>query len=141
NALRTVERAADAVWFDPLIGQGTAVARRITSLYPTIIKRSPPTWGAIFHASNTAPSFAALRAALRNQLGGVLSEQLRLADPDVVLSVHPLLNHVTAAVLRHDSRRRALMAVGTLLYDDQRDWGCGGDYPSVGATDAGVVDA
>ncbi|HKA12906.1 MAG TPA: glycosyltransferase, partial [Candidatus Dormibacteraeota bacterium] len=121
-----MEPAADVVWFDPLIGQGTAVARRITSLYPTIIKRSPPTWGAIFHASNTAPSFAALRAALRNQLGGVLSEQLRLADPDVVLSVHPLLNHVTAAVLRHDSRRRALMTVVTDLIDVHRGWTCRG---------------
>src|SRR5262249_4927277 len=113
DALRALQPRADVVWFDPPIGQGTALARRITSLYPTIIKRSRPTWGAIFHASNTAPSSAALRAALRNQLGGVLCRQLRLADPDVVLSVHPLLNHVTAAVLRRENRRRALMTVVT----------------------------
>jgi len=119
-----VEPAADVVWFDPLIGQGPAIARRITSLYPTIIKRSPPTWGAIFHASNTAPSFAALRAALRSQLGGVLDDQLKLADPDVILSVHPLLNHVTAAILRRDNRQRALMTVVTDLIDVHRGWTC-----------------
>ena len=65
-----------------------------------------------------------MRAALRNQLGRVLCEQVRQAGPDVVLSVHPLLNHVTAAVLRRDSRRRALMTVVTDLIDVHRGWAC-----------------
>jgi len=124
EALRAVEPDVQVGWADPLIGQGSAIARRITSLYPTIIKRSPPTWGAIFHASNTAPSFAAVTAALRSQLVSVLEEKLRLTDPDVVMSVHPLLNHVTAAVLRRDRRPRGLMTVVTDLIDVHRGWLC-----------------
>jgi len=124
EALRTVEPEIEIAWADPLIRQGSAIARRISSLYPTIIKRSPPTWGAIFHASNTAPSFAAIVAALRSQLVGVLQQQLRLADPDVVISVHPLLNHVTAAVLQRESRARGLMTVVTDLIDVHRGWLC-----------------
>ena len=100
------------------------MARRISSLYPTVIKRSPTTWGAIFHASNTGPAFAAIRAALRGQLRPVLRRQLDAADPDVVLSVHPLLNHVTASMLRRDSRRRGLMTVVTDLVDIHRGWAC-----------------
>jgi 1,2-diacylglycerol 3-beta-galactosyltransferase len=106
------------------MGQGRAVARRLASLYPTIITRSPTTWGAIFHASNTAPSFATIRTALRAQLLPVLSRALLSADPDVVLSVHPLLNHVTAALLRREDRHRPLMTVVTDLVDVHRGWAC-----------------
>jgi 1,2-diacylglycerol 3-beta-galactosyltransferase len=106
------------------MGQGRAVARRVASLYPAIITRSPTTWGAIFHASNTAPSFATIRTALRAQLVPVLGRALAAADPDVVLSVHPLLNHVTAALLRRQPRRRALMTVVTDLVDVHRGWAC-----------------
>jgi len=106
------------------MGQGRAVARRVASLYPTIINRSPTTWGAIFHASNTAPSFATIRTALRAQLVPVLGRALRAAEPNVVLSVHPLLNHVTAALLRREGRHRALMTVVTDLVDVHRGWAC-----------------
>jgi 1,2-diacylglycerol 3-beta-galactosyltransferase len=111
-------------WCDPLIGQGRAVARRVSSLYPTIVKRSPATWGAIFRASNTAASFAAIRAAVRTQLRPVLVRHLAAADPDLVLSVHPLLNHVTADLLRRSPRPRALMTVVTDLVDLHRGWAC-----------------
>ncbi len=109
-------------WCDPLIGEGRRLARRLTSLYPVIIKRSPPAWGAIFHASNTAPSFAAVRAALRTQVRAVLAAHLSAADPDVVVSVHPLLNHVTAGLIRTGPRRRGLMTVVTDLVDVHRGW-------------------
>jgi 1,2-diacylglycerol 3-beta-galactosyltransferase len=113
-------------WCDPLIGQGRAVARRLTSLYPTIIKRSPPTWGAIFHASNTGPSFTAICTTLRAQIRPVLRRQLEASQPDVVLSVHPLLNHITAALLRREGRGRPLMTVVTDLVDVHRGWACRG---------------
>ena len=124
GALRALQPDVGIAWCDPLIGQGRLLARRVGSLYPTIIKRSPPTWGAIFHASNTGPSFAAIRTVLRAQLRPTLRQALRDADPDVVLSVHPLLNHVTAGLLRGDPRRRALMTVVTDLVDIHRGWAC-----------------
>lgn len=124
GALRTIHSGVQVTWCDPLIRQGRAVARRVTSLYPTIITRSPATWGAIFHASNTAASFAAIRAALRTQLRPVLTRHLAAADPDLVLSVHPLLNHVTADLLRRGPRPRALMTVVTDLVDLHRGWVC-----------------
>jgi 1,2-diacylglycerol 3-beta-galactosyltransferase len=58
----------------------------------------------------------------------VLARTLASADPDVILSVHPLLNHVTAAILRRESalhgRRRGLMTVVTDLVDLHRGWVC-----------------
>lgn len=126
GALHALEPGIRVEWCDPLIGQGRAVARRLSSLYPTIIKRSPPTWGAIYHASNTAASFTAIRTVLSSQLRPVLRRHLHRVDPDVVLSVHPLINHVTASLLRREPRRRALMTVVTDLIDIHRGWACRG---------------
>lgn len=123
-AIHQLDPEAAITWCDPLIGQGRTIARRVSSLYPTIIKRSPPTWGAIFHASNTTASFAAVRAALRTQLRAVLERQLADTDPDLVVSVHPLLNHVTAGLLRGCPRPRGLFTVVTDLVDVHRGWAC-----------------
>jgi 1,2-diacylglycerol 3-beta-galactosyltransferase len=124
GALRRLEPDVRVTWCDPLIGQGKAIARRVGSLYPTIIKRSPRTWGAIFHASNNPASFVAIKAALRAQLRPVLERQIAVADPDVVISVHPLLNHVTASLLSRGRRSRALVTVVTDLVDVHRGWAC-----------------
>lgn len=42
----------------------------------------------------------------------------------MVLSVHPLLNHVTAGVIQHGGRSRALMTVVTDLIAVHRGWTC-----------------
>jgi 1,2-diacylglycerol 3-beta-galactosyltransferase len=65
-----------------------------------------------------------VRAALRTQVRTVLAAHLAATDPDLVLSVHPLLNHVTAALLRDGRRRRGLMTVVTDLVDIHRGWAC-----------------
>jgi 1,2-diacylglycerol 3-beta-galactosyltransferase len=65
-----------------------------------------------------------VRAALRVQLRPVLRRAVQAADPDLLLSVHPLLNHVSAALLHRDARPRALMTVVTDLVDVHRGWAC-----------------
>ena len=100
------------------------LARRVSSLYPTIIRRSPRSWGAIYHAFNTPASFAAVRGVVRTQVRAVLAAQIAATDPDVILSVHPLLNHVTAGLLRRGRRPRGLMTVVTDLVDLHRGWIC-----------------
>ncbi|MGI8564630.1 MAG: MGDG synthase family glycosyltransferase [Candidatus Dormibacter sp.] len=107
---------------DPLIGQGRPLVRRLTSLYPTIIKRARPAWAAIYHGSNSRPAFAALRASFGPQVRGVLLQTIAEADPDVVLSVHPLLNHVAWTAMQRSGRPRGLMTVVTDLVQLHRGW-------------------
>jgi 1,2-diacylglycerol 3-beta-galactosyltransferase len=124
GALRTIDPAVRIEWCDPLIGQGRPLVRRICSLYPKIIQRSGRAWGAIYHTSNTPVSFAAIRALLAVEVAGVLARRFRELDVDVVLSVHPLLNHVAARAIRRTGRRRGLMTVVTDLIDLHRGWAC-----------------
>ena len=107
---------------DPLIGQGPVVVRRLASLYSPMISRSRAAWGAVYHSSNTQPTFAAIRAVFGPPVRKVLRQLLEQRDPDVVLSVHPLLNHVAHQAIRKSGRPRALMTVITDLVDFHRGW-------------------
>ena len=100
---------------DPLIGQGPVIVRRLASLYSPVIRRSRAAWGAVYHSSNTQPTFAAIRAVFGPPVRRVLRQLLKQNDPDVVLSVHPLLNHVAHQAIRKSGRPRALMTVITDL--------------------------
>jgi 1,2-diacylglycerol 3-beta-galactosyltransferase len=107
---------------DPLICEGQPVVRRLASLYPKIIQRSGSAWGVIYHASNTRAAFGALRGLFGGQVRRVITGQLKTQDPDVVLSVHPLLNHVALAAIRRSGQPRGLMTVVTDLIDLHRGW-------------------
>ena len=107
---------------DPLIGQGPAIVRRLASLYSPVIRRSRPAWGAVYHASNTKATFAAIRAVFGPAVRRVMGELLKRHDRDVVLSVHPLLHHVAHQAIRKSGRPRALMTVITDLVDFHRGW-------------------
>lgn len=106
---------------DPLIGQGPRVVKRITSLYSPLIRRSRTLWGAVYHTSNLRGSFAAIRATLGPQVRRVVEGLLEKHDPDLVLSVHPLVNHVSWQAMK-TGRRRGLMIVVTDLAEFHRGW-------------------
>jgi len=107
---------------DPLIAQGPAVVRRLAALYSPVIQRSRVTWGAVYHTSNTRPTFAAIRAVFGRGVRKVLVDLMKKHDPDVVLSVHPLLNHVAHQAIQKSGRPRAMMTVITDLVDFHRGW-------------------
>jgi 1,2-diacylglycerol 3-beta-galactosyltransferase len=107
---------------DPLIGQGPVVVRRLASLYSPVIQRSRAAWGAVYHTSNTKPTFAAIRAVFGRSVRKVLIELIQNHDPDVVLSVHPLLNHLGHQAIQRSGRPRGLMTVITDLVDFHRGW-------------------
>jgi 1,2-diacylglycerol 3-beta-galactosyltransferase len=122
DALTLLDPTAVVAVADPLIGQGPLIVRRLASLYSPVIRRSRPAWGAVYHASNTRATFAAIRAVFGPAVRKVMAQLLAQHDPDVVLSVHPLLNHVAHQAIRRGSRPRALMTVITDLVDFHRGW-------------------
>ena len=122
DALKLLDPSCIITVADPLIGQGPAVVRRLASLYSPMIRRSRAAWGAVYHTSNTRPAFAAIRAVFGGGVRKSLVELLENHDPDVVLSVHPLLNHVSHQAIKKSGRPRALMTVITDLVDFHRGW-------------------
>lgn len=76
----------------------------------------------MYHTSNTRATFAAIRAVFGPGVRKVVTELLKQHDPDVILSVHPLLNHIAHQAIRRSGRPRALMTVITDLVDFHRGW-------------------
>lgn len=122
DALKLLDPTCIVTVADPLIGQGPTVVRRLASLYSPLIRRSRTAWGAVYHTSNTKPAFAAIRAVFGRGVRNSIVELLERHDPDVVLSVHPMLNHVSHQAIRRSARPRALMTVITDLVDFHRGW-------------------
>ncbi|OLC25473.1 MAG: hypothetical protein AUG06_02145 [Actinobacteria bacterium 13_1_20CM_2_65_11] len=122
DALKQLDPTCVVTVADPLITQGPEVVRRLASLYSPLIQRSRVAWGAVYHSSNTKPTFAAIRAVFGRGVRNAISELLQQHDPDVVLSVHPLLNHVAHQAIQKGGRPRALMTVITDLVDFHRGW-------------------
>jgi 1,2-diacylglycerol 3-beta-galactosyltransferase len=122
DALKQIDPTCDVAVADPLISQGPAVVRRLASLYSPMIQRSRAAWGAVYHSSNTKPTFAAIRAVFGPGVRKVIIELVARHDPDVVLSVHPLLNQIAYQAIVKCGRPRALMTVITDLVDFHRGW-------------------
>jgi 1,2-diacylglycerol 3-beta-galactosyltransferase len=122
DALKQLDPTCSVTVVDPLITQGPAVIRNLASLYSPVIRRSRAAWGAVYHTSNTKPTFAAIRAVFGRPVRKVLIDAMKNHDPDVVLSVHPLLNHVGYQAIQRSGRPRALMTVITDLVDFHRGW-------------------
>lgn len=122
DALKLLDPSCIVTVADPLMGQGPAVVRRLASLYSPLIRRSPTAWGAVYHTSNTKAVFAAIRAVFGRGVRNAIVDLLERHDPDVVLSVHPMLNHVSHQAIRRSGRPRALMTVITDLVDFHRGW-------------------
>jgi len=122
DALKLLDPTCVVTVADPLIGQGPTVVRRLASLYSPMIRSSRAAWGAVYHTSNTRPAFAAIRAVFGHGVRKSVIDLLQKHDPDVVLSVHPLLNHISHQAIRKSGRPRALMTVITDLVDFHRGW-------------------
>ena len=98
------------------------MVRNLAGLYSPVIRRSPRAWGAVYHSSNTKPTWAAIRAVFGGPVRKILVELIKAHDPDVVLSVHPLFNQVGFQAIQRSGRPRALMTVITDLIDFHRGW-------------------
>jgi 1,2-diacylglycerol 3-beta-galactosyltransferase len=98
------------------------VVRRLASLYSPLIQRSRAAWGALYHSSNTGPTFGFLRALFGRQIRLVIADLLQREEPDTVISVHPLLNHVTWQAIQRSRGRPPLVTVITDLVEVHRGW-------------------
>ena len=124
GAILQLEPRARIRMVDPLMGEATSssLIRRLASLYSPMIQRSPAVWGAVYHSSNTRPAFAAIRGVFGGHVRRTISRFIQKNDPDLVLSVHPLLNHLAWQAIQRGGRRRGLVTVITDLVEFHRGW-------------------
>lgn len=91
-------------------------------LYGPAIKYSPRLYGQAFRMTNTAGRFNTALRLCQPFLSQGLRELLERTQPDVIVSVHPLLNHVTLKVLREAGLRIPFLTVITDLVSIHWAW-------------------
>lgn len=88
---------------------------RMPATYDTVVNRTPHLWHAMWHLTGLAavsrPSTAMVRRLSRRRLEGLLAA----TRPDLVVSVHPLVNHLMIPVLARVSPRTRYVTVVTDL--------------------------
>lgn len=110
---------------DPFVELAPGFTGRTTNLYGPIIKHAPWMWGAVYHTTNSRAAVAMLRGSGLRTVKPGIARLCRRLDPAAIVSFHPLLNHVTARVLRRpDVRRVPLITVITDLVDVHAAWAC-----------------
>lgn len=74
--------------------------REAARLYGPIIRYNPRLFGRVFHSINSARRVTAVQNIAHPMVRNGLSRLFTTLQPDVIVSVHPLLNHITIEVLR-----------------------------------------
>lgn len=93
--------------FDPMADRHV-VAGRLTALYGPITRRVPFLWATAYHSTNLQPTVRLVQHAIGRGLRRKLRQALE-PRPALVVSFHPLLNHVAADVMPYGVPRATVI--------------------------------
>lgn len=96
--------------------------RKGVFLYGPAIKHSPRLYSRLFHMTNTASRFHAAYRISKPFLRQGITQLLQRVRPDVIVSVHPLLNHITLQAMRDIGVRVPFITVITDLVSIHTAW-------------------
>lgn len=101
---------------------GTFPMRKLNGLYGAAIRYTPWLYGVLFHLTNSRWGFKMLEHLLYGAIHRGLANLLTRMRPDLIISVHPLLNHVSLRVLDTVQMRVPFVTVMTDLVTAHLGW-------------------
>jgi 1,2-diacylglycerol 3-beta-galactosyltransferase len=125
---------------DPFVQASPRMVGRLVGLYSPLTRYTPWLWGAMYHATNSRAAVGALRGSALRLVEPGLAEVVATLRPALVVSFHPLLNHVAWRALRRvEGPRIPLATVITDLVDVHAAWTCA-DVDAVVTSSPGGLD-
>jgi 1,2-diacylglycerol 3-beta-galactosyltransferase len=122
---------------DPFIDASPPWVGRVVRLYSPLTRHAPWLWGALYHATDSAIAVKVLQATLLRRVEPGLSDVVATLQPAVVVSFHPLLNHLSAQARRRRGWSTPLVTVVTDLVDVHAAWTCAEVDAVIAASPAG----
>ncbi len=147
NALRDAfhrlsENQCEIIYVDGFAECAPFPLNHISATYFPLTTYTPALWGTLFHSSNTRatlPPSAAMDDAL---LRRGCANAIRKHQPDLVISVHPLINRAPCNALRKINPYIPFVTVVTDLFDTHGMWFSAASdlviVPTQGAYECGV---
>ncbi len=96
--------------------------REAVKLYGPAIRYRPKLYGRVYRLSNTAQRFSAMETVSTPLIRNGLLRLITSVKPDVIVSVHPLLNHVTIRALQDIDIHIPFVTVVTDLVTAHSSW-------------------
>ena len=114
----------DIAVVDPAATGSPALLHRVAGAYGPLIQHGRWAWGALYHATDSRVVTRAMTSTALRPLRSAVDVLLDHLDPAVVVSFHPLLNHVTASAVARRTPRIPVVTVITDLVDVHAGWAC-----------------
>jgi 1,2-diacylglycerol 3-beta-galactosyltransferase len=96
--------------------------REAMKLYGPAIRYNPRLYGQVYHLSNQAQSISAVQSMATPLIHKGLLRLISSVQPDVIVSIHPLLNHVTLRALQELPFHIPFITVVTDLFSLHYAW-------------------
>lgn len=96
--------------------------REAVRLYGPTIRYNPNLYGHVFHASNRTRSVDAVKAIAAPLVRKGLLRLITSVKPDVIVSIHPMLNHLMVEAIRTLGLKIPVLTVVTDLVSVHHSW-------------------
>jgi len=109
---------------DPFATATPRMVNHTAQLYGPLTRHARWLWGGLYHATNSLTAMSLLERSLLRVVSPGMRRLLSSFNPDVVVSFHPLLNHIAVRLAQRGSRRVPVVTVITDLVDVHASWAC-----------------
>lgn len=108
---------------DPAASGSSPLLNRTAGLYGPLIQHARWLWAGLYHATNSRAAISALRRSALRPARAEVARLLAATRPAVVVSFHPLLNHLAAEAVRASAAPATpVVTVITDLVDVHAGW-------------------
>lgn len=96
----------------------------LANMYAPVIKYCPFLWGALYHVTNNKLSIVIMDKISDPFVSKKLQELIKEKNPDIIVSVHPVTNHIAAKAMKRINHNVPLLTVVTDPVTFHRVWIC-----------------
>lgn len=120
-----------------VFAEGSSFLNVFAKLYAPVIKYSPNLWGTLYYFLDDEKKLQQLEKISRPFILNKLTKIIRTKKPDVIVSVHPMVNHLTVEAIRDSGLHIPFIVVITDPVTLHRAWITpGADHCIVATEDA-----
>ncbi len=113
----------------------SAFLNMFAKMYAPVIRYAPWLWGALYHLFNDPKNMGLMEKSAMPFVKKGLAALIMQTKPDVIVSVHPLLNHITVTAMKLAGHVVPLITVVTDPVSFHRSWVCTDANKIIVATD------
>jgi len=119
--IKAVGSRADQEMID-VFAEGSGFLNVFAKLYSPVIKYSPKMWGMLYYFLDDEKKLERLEKISRPFILDKLTRIIKTKKPNVIVSVHPMVNHLTVEAIKNTGRKIPFIVVITDPVTLHRAW-------------------